>query len=126
MPTPQKRILIVDDEVSLTRLLKLNLEQANYAVRVENWPGAAIGAAREFKPNLIFLDVMMPSLDGGNVAAALQADPTLKHIPIVFLTGAVKPDEVGKRDGLIGGFPFLAKPAGVPEVIRCIERYLPK
>jgi PleD family two-component response regulator len=58
----KKRILIVDDEVGAARLLKANLEQTNrYEVRVENWPEDAATAARQFKPHLVLLDIIMPS-----------------------------------------------------------------
>ena len=103
----KKRILIVDDEASFTRLLKLNLEQTNqYEVRVENWPEDALPAAREFQPDLIMLDVMMPRLFGGDVASQLRADPALKATPIVFLSAAVRKERVTEHDGVIHGFPF--------------------
>ena len=93
---PKKRILLVDDEKSLTTLLKLNLEETgNYDVRVENWPEDALAAAREFKPDLVLLDIIMPRMPGGNVAALIDNDPQLKGTPIVFLT----PD--GKHLGTI-------------------------
>ena len=69
----RKRILVVDDETSITRLLKMNLELiGNFEVREENSGAHAIEAAREFKPDLILLDVMMTDMDGGEVAAALK------------------------------------------------------
>ena len=88
--TKKKRILIVDDDVASTRLLKLNLEQANaYEVRVENWPEEALATAQDFQPHLIILDVMMPRNFGGDVAARFRADETLRQTPIVFFTAAV-------------------------------------
>jgi CheY-like chemotaxis protein len=121
----KKRILIVDDEVTSARLLKLNLEATGrFDVRVENWAENAIGAAREFMPDLIFLDIMMPRMFGGDVAAQMQADTKLKSVPIVFLTAAISRDRVEDHEGTINGFPFIAKPASVDEVIQCIDRQL--
>jgi two-component system alkaline phosphatase synthesis response regulator PhoP len=123
----KKRILLVDDEKSLTTLLKLNLEETgNYEVRVENWPEDAWPAAREFKPDLILLDIIMPRLPGGNVAAQIDADPELKNTPIVFLTAAVRKHQVEDNDGIISGRPCLAKPASLDEVIAMIESTLEK
>jgi DNA-binding response OmpR family regulator len=123
----KKRILIVDNEVSLTRLLKLNLEQTNrYEVRVENWPEDALNAAREFRPDLVLLDVIMPRLSGGDVAAGFRADHTLRTTPIVVFTATVSKTPVKEHDGVISGFPILAKPASLEEVIEQIERRLPK
>ena len=122
-----KKILIIDDESSITRLLKLNLEKTGaFVVRDENKGLRAYAAAREFKPDLILLDIMMPDMDGGDVAAQLQEDPLLKGVPIVFLTAAVKKDEVNARDGMIGGFPYIAKPLNVKGVLNVIEQQLSK
>jgi two-component system, OmpR family, response regulator len=121
----QKKILIVDDESAITRLLKLNLENTGaYVVREENEGAKAHDAAREFKPDLILLDVMMPDMDGGDVAAEIQNDPLLKGIPIVFLTAAVRKDELNALGGVIGGFPYIAKPLDVQGVLAVIERQL--
>jgi CheY-like chemotaxis protein len=121
----QKKILIVDDEESFTRLLKLNLEAGGaYRVRTENRAPNAVAAAKEFHPDLILLDVMMPEMDGGDIASTLQSDPQMKHIPIVFLTAAVKKDEVRSHGGVVGGFPYLAKPVDVETVIACLRKHL--
>ncbi len=120
-----KKILVVDDEPSITRLLKLNLEKSGfYTVREENLGARAVEVAREFRPDLILLDVMMPDLDGGDVAAALQGEPRLKDIPIIFLTAAVKAEEIKARDGVIGGFPYVAKPLNLRGVMEAIEQRL--
>ena len=107
MRTGKKRILAVDDRASNTRLVKLYLERTNdYVVREENDPKAALAAAEQFQPHLILLDVMMPGLDGGDLAACFQASPKLKAVPIVFLTAAVTKGEVEAGGGEIGGNPF--------------------
>jgi CheY-like chemotaxis protein len=106
MKTEKKRILAVDDRASNTRLVKLYLEQTNdYLVREENDAKAAVSAAEEFQPDLILLDVMMPGLDGGDLAASFQANPKLKAVPIVFLTAAVTKEEVKSSGGRLGGYP---------------------
>jgi CheY-like chemotaxis protein len=123
----KKRILLVDDEKSFTNLLKLNLEDTgNYDVRVENWAEDALTAAREFKPDLILLDIIMPRLPGGNVAALIKEDAALKSTPIVFLTAAVRKHQVEENDGIICDHPCLAKPATVEMVIDMIEKHARK
>ena len=123
----KKRILVVDDEVSITRLLKLNLERTgDYEVREENAGVMALPAAREFRPDLILLDVMMPEVSGGEVAAQLRQDPELRRVPVVFLTAAVKKEELGGPDGLIGGRRYVAKPLSAREVVALIEQTLSK
>jgi len=122
----RKRILIVDDEASLTRLLKLSLEGAGpYEVRVENESAAAVDAAHEFRPDLILLDVLMPGLDGGEVCHQLERQAGGQKAPVVFLTAAAKKEEIDKRGGMIGGYPFLAKPVDLEELVQCIEKHTP-
>src|SRR5437764_1022270 len=101
------RILVIDDERGFTQLLRMALPE--YEVRIENDPTRALEAARQFRPHLILLDVLMPELDGGDVAAQLKLDSTLARVPIVFLTAIVSP-KVGSADQIIGGYSFIAKP----------------
>jgi CheY-like chemotaxis protein len=118
----KKRILIVDDEAGAARLLKANLEQTGrYEARVENWPEDAVAAAREFKPHLVLLDILMRRMPGGNVAAAFEADPALKDTPIIFLTAAVRREQVEDHEGIISDRPCLAKPASLEQIVEFIE-----
>jgi CheY-like chemotaxis protein len=124
---PKKKILVVDDAKSLTTLLKLNLEDTgDYEVRVENWAEDALPAAREFKPDLVLLDIIMPRMAGGDVVAQFRADPELKNTPIVFITAAVPPHIVEENDGIICELPCLAKPVTIEKVIEAIEKYARK
>lgn len=116
-----KRVLLVDDESGFTRLLKLTLEKTgDYVVREENDGTRAWLVAREFAPDIVFLDIVMPKIDGGDVAAQIRSDPALSHVPIVFLTAIVSTREGGQE---IGGFPFLAKPVSVDAIKRCIDEH---
>lgn len=123
----KRRILIIDDEVGFARLVKLNLEETGaYEVRVENAGKRALAAAREFRPDLILLDIVMPDMGGGDVASQIKADGKLHHTPIVFLTASVTSEEVDAEGGMIAGHPFIAKPVEVTELVEYIERSLGK
>lgn len=118
----KKRILMIDDEVSFARMVKLNLEKTGqFEVRTENKPTYALAAAREFKPDLILLDVIMPSMDGGDVSNQFKRDRQLKDVPIVFLTATVSRRESGDAGLNSGGDLFLAKPVSVEALIQCIN-----
>ncbi len=121
----KKRILIVDDESGFTRLMKLTLERTgDYIVREQNDGTKALETAREFRPDLILLDIVMPKIDGGDVARQIQADGSLSKSKIVFLTAIVSKKEA--VDGnLIGGFPFMAKPVSLDALVKFIEANLP-
>jgi two-component system, OmpR family, response regulator len=123
----KKRILIVDDELPAARLLKTNLEATGrYEARVENWPEDALAAAREFKPQLILLDIIMPRVPGGNVAAAIKADPELGQTPVVFFTAGLRRQFVEEHDGMAADYPCITKPASLEEIVLAIEANLPK
>jgi CheY-like chemotaxis protein len=89
----------------------------------ENDASRAHQTARNFRPDLILLDIVMPETDGGEVAARIQADPELQETPIIFLTALVTKAEA--KAGLrIQGHPFLAKPISIPELMNGIEENL--
>jgi len=118
----KKRVLIVDDESGFTRLLKLTLEKTGpYTVREENDGTQAWLVARDFMPDIVFLDVVMPKVDGGEVAQQIRSDPLLEHVPIIFLTAIVSKKEGGQE---IGGFPFLGKPVSLDSIVKCIDEHL--
>ena len=123
----KRRILLVDDEVSIARALALYLaENGNCDVRVENAGSRAVAAAREFRPDLIFMDIVMPDADGGTLAAEIQADPVLQGTPLVFLTALVSQAETQGGAAQIGGYPFLAKPVDPDVVLTNIEHHARK
>jgi CheY-like chemotaxis protein len=81
MQTEEKRILVVDDQISDSRFVKLSLESTNdYVVREENDAAAAVSTAEEFQADLVLLDVMMPDIDGGELAARFREHPKLKAV----------------------------------------------
>ena len=122
--THRPRILVVDDEATFTRLLKLNLEgTGRYRVMTENDPLSALPAATHFKPDLVLMDVMMPGLDGGDVANLFSQDPDLRDIPIIYLTATVKHAEVDASHGEIGGLHFLSKPISLPELLKHLDEH---
>ena len=120
-----RKILIVDDDGSLTRIVRKNLEETGrFIVREVNWAKSTLRIALDFQPDLILLDVMMPDMDGGDVAAQIRSHPKLVHVPIVFLTAAVKKTEVSAHQGLIGGLPFIAKPIDIDDLAACLDTNL--
>lgn len=121
----RRKVLVVDDEVAFTRLLRLGLEgTCGFTVEVVNQPRDALARAEQFMPDIILLDVMMPHIDGGDLATRIRASRKLQRIPIVFLTAAVKRAELPPGGGMIGGLRFLAKPLELEEVRHCLSECL--
>ena len=118
----KKRILVVDDEPEFTNMLRLSLEnEGYYEVREENDAGNARAAAREFDPDVVLLDIMMPELEGSEVAAALKEDPVTRDVPVIFLTALVSQQDAPTGACSSGGHTFLPKNIRVDKLIHCIE-----
>lgn len=117
------RILIVDDERDFCHFVKRNLEaEGSYDVATCSDATQAVEQVRVLRPDLVFLDLMMPGLDGNEIAAQLEADPELRTIPVVFLTAVVTQGETDAHDGRIGGRVFLSKPVDLEALLRMIDR----
>ena len=78
------RVLVVDDESDVTELLQYRLEQEGYRVATLNDPLGFVVKVREFEPDLMLLDVMMPELSGIQLCRIVRADPLMKNIPVIF------------------------------------------
>lgn len=103
------RILVVDDVATNRIVMKVKLTAACYSVDQAENGRQALKAARETKPDLILLDVMMPDMSGLDVCRALKADPDTADIPVVLITALF--DQAAKMDGLeAGADDFLTKP----------------
>ena len=116
-------ILVVDDESDFTAMLRASLESAGYyEVAEENDEMRAVAAAREFAPDLILLDVMMPNLDGSEVAAMIRQDPHTRHIPILFLTALVSEADAPTGSYASGGNTFVPKSLPIDRLMECINQ----
>ncbi|MGC2424371.1 MAG: response regulator [Nitrospirota bacterium] len=104
-----KKILVVDDEMHILRIVKYKLESAGYDVLTALNGIEALKLAREEKPALIFLDIMMPGMNGYEVCSQLKNDPETKDIIIIMLTA--KGQESDKIKGLeVGVDEYITKP----------------
>lgn len=112
-----KTILVVDDEAHIRELLKQELEEAGYQVITAKDGIEAIEAAKLAKPDLITLDMMMPEINGLDVAAILKNDPFTMHIPIIIISA--KDKEVGCH--LLGIDKYLTKPVKADILLKEVE-----
>ena len=117
------RILIVDDEPDVTELLKYKLEQDGNFCRVVNNTLSFISVAREFNPDLILLDIMMPELNGLQLSKMVRSDPKMNTIPIIFLSARGEVED--RIEGLeSGGDDYIAKPFNTKELLLRIGKIL--
>jgi DNA-binding response OmpR family regulator len=102
-------VLVVDDEEGIRVLCRVNLELAGFTVVEAEDGGAAVSAAREHKPDVIFLDLMLPVMDGWEVLETLRADEATANIPVVLLSARTSEEDQLRGWGA-GVFDYLTKP----------------
>ncbi len=116
-----KKILVVDDERHIVRLVQVNLDRAGYEVLVAYDGIEALEKVSEDKPDMVILDVMMPRMDGLEVLKKLQADEDTKDIPVIMLTAKAQDADIFK--GWSSGVSsYLTKPFNPRELLTFVER----
>lgn len=118
-----REILIVDDDKVILRTLEKILVREGYAVIPLSLGREAVKIAKDRSPDLIILDIMMPDMDGGDVAFILKNDPKTKNIPIIFLSSLVTKREEQSSSKEYGLY-FIAKPFERDELLRKIKKSL--
>lgn len=120
-----KKILIVDDEQEIRKLLKEKLELNQYAVMTASSGKEALALCKNSKPDLILLDIAMPEMDGYATTESLRQDPKTKDIPILFLTGKdLEPDGIMRRCEELGTCGYISKLSTLKELISKIEEFI--
>ena len=121
----KRKILIVDDDLTCLTVVKVGLEQRNYEVRAENDSQRALDAARNFIPDLVVLDLVMPGKDGGTVADEIRySSPKGKDLPIIFLTSLMEKGSSSKTEEQVTREVVLGKPVNVDKLASYIESIL--
>ena len=118
----KKKVLVVDDEVDLLKIIKLNLEETdNYEVLALSSANDIISQVHIFKPDIILLDILMPGIDGIETCEILNKDPVGEHIPIIILSALDK--EADKlKTFKVGVMDYLVKPIKKEDLISKIEK----
>ncbi len=111
-----RKILVVDDEYDVTELLSYNLRRNGFRVQSVNDPRRVMDVVREFEPELIVLDIMMPDLSGLQVCRMIRQESSLKAIPIIFLSA--KTEEGDRIEGFESGADdYVCKPFSPKELM---------
>lgn len=119
---PTKKVLILDDEESFTKLLKLSLEKTGRFIVVEvNHPANAMEIVLRESPDILLVDVIMPDTDGYEFVQKLRENDRCRKLPVIFLTAVMDLDVPAGVPEEIRKIPHLHKPATTQAVIDCIE-----
>lgn len=118
-----QRILIVEDEADIARLVAYTLEQAGFETQVVGTGHQALQALREHPPDLVILDLMIPDLDGLEICRQIRSDPELKSVAVVMLTARAQ--ESDRILGLeVGGDDYITKPFSARELLARVRAVL--
>ena len=118
------RILVIDDEEKYLTLYAKVLMKAGYQVVTASSAATGIGLAVSGQPDLILLDVMMPSIDGTEALATLSENARTRHIPVIFLTSMLEEREDKDTDGQIGGRELISKSTPIDKFVARVKRAL--
>lgn len=124
-PIATPKILIVDDDENFVYFVKLNLEASGkYIVEGVSDPCKAFQSAKAFRPDLVLLDLVMPAMDGAEVAQQLKDDRETKNTPLIFLTALINWEE---EEAVINNrHKFISKPVSVENLTKQIDATLEK
>jgi two-component system alkaline phosphatase synthesis response regulator PhoP len=118
-----QRILVVDDDKKIVRLVRAYLEQAGFQVFTAYDGGTALHIIRSERPDLVVLDLMLPDQDGWEITRIVRADPNLADMPIIMLTARI--EDADKIVGLeLGADDYITKPFNSREVVARVRAVL--
>lgn len=120
---PRARVLVVDDEADLVRILQFGLESMGYHVESASDGQEGLKKAREMKPDIILLDLMLPKLDGYKVCRLLKFDERYKSIPIIILSARTQEGDQALAMEM-GANRFITKPYEFTEILSQMEALL--
>lgn len=120
---PRARVLVVDDEPDLVRILQFGLQSAGYVVESAPDGQEGLKKAREIKPDIILLDLMLPKLDGYKVCRLLKFDERYKQIPIIILSARTQEGDQALALEM-GANRFVTKPYEFSEILGLVEELL--
>jgi len=120
---PRDRILVVDDTPDSLRFLVDTLEREGMMVLIAKSGEAAIELLRHVTPDLILMDALMPGLSGLEATQLIKRDPTVAHVPVIFMTGLTEPEHAVAAFGH-GGVDYVRKPIVIDELLARIRVHL--
>lgn len=118
-------ILVADDDPVILRLLEVNFEMEGFNVVTAEDGAVALERARQSKPDVIVLDVMMPKMTGHEVAEALRGDPDLASIPVIFVSAKAQGADVA-RGMELGAADYVTKPFDPMDLVERVAAVLEK
>lgn len=121
-----KKILVVDDSNEDRELMKVILESRGYVVTEASNGRQAIELINSDRPDLVFMDIRMPRVDGISASKLLKLDPLTRDIPLIIITSFAMHDEIEKIARDTGCADYLSKPIDIRKTIEMVEKHIGK
>jgi two-component system OmpR family response regulator len=129
MPTrPLEKVLYVEDDEDIQRIVRMSLERVGkMTIEIVSNSSQAIDRMKAFKPDLVMLDWMMPEMDGPTLFRAMQQDPEVASLPVIFITAKASPRELEElvRLGAKGTISKPFSPKDLPDQLRGLWQTIP-
>jgi len=123
MTSPQKTVLIVEDEADAADLFAEMMRVSGFRVLKTSSSAPALSMMTAEKPDIVLLDIMMPDISGLDILRQMRADPELTNIPVVVVSAKSMPADI--KNGMeAGASTYLTKPVGFLELKEAVERAL--
>ena len=117
------KILVVDDEPTIVRLMEFILARQGHQMLAAVNGEEALEKIRAHKPDLVLLDIMMPRIDGYEVAQQLRADPETASLPIIMLSAKAQTEDI-RRGGEVGVSAYVTKPFSPEHLVQVVTEHL--
>jgi DNA-binding response OmpR family regulator len=118
-----KTLLVVDDDNNVRALVRMALEGGGYQIIEASQGGQALKLARQYRPELVLLDVALPDISGLQVCRVMRSDPDLASILVIMLTAMTQPSDFGEGDDA-GADDYVTKPFSPGALARRVEAVL--
>ncbi len=119
-----KKVLVVDNEKNILDMMSKFLSREGFEVLTATNGINAIDLAKKSAPDLIILDVMMPGMDGGDIAANLLENEKTSYIPVIFLTGAISEEEAMKQSSKFPNRTYISKAGDIRKLMKIVRQIL--
>jgi DNA-binding response OmpR family regulator len=119
----KKTVLVVEDQEPFREFLEITLSNLGFEVVTAITGKVAIARAKEHKPDLVFLDVMLPDMDGYQICNALRDDPEMSMTPIIFISALGTQKHIDKAMS-VGATDYMVKPLGMEDIKDIVSQHL--
>jgi CheY-like chemotaxis protein len=119
----RKKLLLIDDDEAVIEYLTVKLG-GEFELLSTGSAEQAVGLARDGSPDLVLCDIDLPGMDGGDISAALFAHPETRHLPLVFLTALVTPEDLAAKGNQLAGRAAISKQSPIQEIVARIRANL--